>query len=187
MNLSNDANHVWHVWINKWAERKRNEKSEGGLRSLYEFKGLLQYLAYGHEQIQKAFEGKLRTTHQQCSQQPVEPLPTNVLKCCLGVDVTKCPILLDAKATIEAEDARSVAWYRDQIKKKKDPLGDEIFQILSATCGWHIFTEATKNGEKWSGVDTSEGYHLDESDRQFWRRMYESMAMDPDTEIEESL
>jgi len=183
--LSSDATHAWHVWINKRQE-KREETNEPREISLYEFKDLVSYLEYGHERIQQAFTGKLRTTHQQCSHQAVEQLPTNSLRCCLGQDVTTCPILLDAKQQIEAEDARRVAWYRDQIKKEKAPLGDEVFKILSATCGWHIYSEATKNPHGWSGVDTSERYHLDESDRRFWERTYASMAAsDPDDEDSE--
>lgn len=183
MKLSKDAVHAWHVWMNK-RQDSRAQTGDPRERSLYEFKDLLSYLEYGHVRIQQAFEGKLRTTHQQCSHQSVEQLPQNSLCCCLGTDVAKCPILLDAKQHIEAEDARRVAWYRDHIQKEKPPLGDEVFKILSAICGWHIYSEATKNPHGWSGVDTSEGYHLDESDRRFWERTYASMAAcsDPDDE-----
>lgn len=181
MKLNHDAEHAWHVWMNRRAD-ERAKAGEEREHSLYEFKSLISYLEYGHKQIQEAFEGKLRTTHQHCSHTAPEKLATNVLKCCLGKDVTQCPILLSLRDTVQAEDERRVNWYRDQLKQERAPMpAEEIFKLMSATCGWHIYREATKGGEGRFSVDTSEGYHLDESDRRFWERTYASLAaQDPD-------
>lgn len=168
--LSNEAAHIWHVWMNR-----RNQTSGQEFdHSPYEFKSCVQFLEYGHQQIQQAFEGTLPKVYKHCSLSPAEPLPANKLKCCLGTEVITCPILLSAKEVWEDEANRRREFYTRLGKPEKAELPKEdLFQILSHTCAWHIFTEQLTRE---SFLDTSEGYLLDETDRQFWSRTYESLA-----------
>lgn len=158
-----DVDQLWHVWINK-RQQERNDHTKWE-HSLYEFKNMLQFLTYGANQIQAAFEGTLPQTHQQCSHQPIEQLPVlNVLKCSReGVDVTKCPIL-------------------QSLTKVFDESGDglprtTLYELMAKTCAWHIYTGAigAPEGHHWA-YDTSMGYLLDETDRIFWNRIHENMA-----------
>lgn len=164
-----DADHIWHVWINK--RQQEHGKEQPWEHSLYEFKSMLQFLGYGAKQIQEAFEGKLPQAHQQCSHQPVEQLPVlNVLKCSReGVDVTQCSILKSLADVFE-----------DQTKVMSQPR-TVLYELMAKTCAWHIYAKAVgiPEGHHFA-IDTSMGYLLDETDRIFWDRVHTSMAMDPD-------
>ena len=167
------VDHIWHVWMN---QRKAYSSDDPFERGLYEFKSLVQFLEYGHQQIQRAYEGKLRTTHQQCSRTAPEPIKENRLKCCLnGTDVTECPILLSLKETAEKE--RQPLTFRDGTKFDRHVSDEEVYRLMARTCAWHIFAKAIGSTSGWHGIDTTEGYLMDESDRMFWRNvLYESMA-----------
>jgi hypothetical protein len=169
--LRQQANHIWHVWLNR-----RNTAGQFD-HSMYEFKSMLQFLAYGHEQIEKAFTGNLRTIHRQCSHSLTEKIPCNKLSCAFGTDVTKCEILVSIKTTFQAERERECG----KLGKHYDSVPDsEMYRVMANTCAWHMFTEPLKNG---TFLDTSEGWLTDVSDRMFWDRVYSSLAArDPDDE-----
>jgi hypothetical protein len=161
---------VWHVWINRRQDERR-ARGEEWERSLYEFKGMLGELRRLPHWIKRARTGDLPTVHQHCSRSPVERIPTNRLVCALGVDVTQCEILKSLRSTFDEERRRP--YYGERIGE------DEVDRVSAAVCCWHIFTSAIGDGP-W--IDTSEGYVQDESDRLFWQRTYELMAMDGDEE-----
>ncbi len=175
--------HIWHTWMNQYSD------GEGGTRgmaphSLYEFKGVLQFLRYGHEQIQKAFKGELATQHRQCSRQLPVPILDNRLRCCLGTNVLECPILTSLASKFQ-ENVDRVYPFNGK-KAYPDISADHLYVLMARTCAWHIFSTAVKASDKWGGIDTSEGYLLDESDRMYWRNLYEGMAaMDQYEEGEE--
>lgn len=162
-----DADHLWHVWMN----RRNFDRKDGAPHehSLYEFKSMLEFLEYGHRVIKDAFEGTLSKIHRQCSRsQPVQ-LEENVLKCaCEGVDVTKCPILLDVKQTF------------DDNKARYDVPVEMLYRTMAKTCAWHTYKVSCGIEEKGFQIDTSEGYLLDTSDRMFWDNVYQSMSTNPD-------
>jgi len=166
------ADHIWHVWMNHFAD----EESRSGKKrphSLYEFKSLLQFLEWGWKRLQDAYLGKLAVTHQQCSQSTPEPITQNYLKCCLGVDVTKCDILLSLKSTFEAERNRECG----QLGKYYSNVSDEqMYRKMANVCAWHIYKGVTKGSEGFNGIDTTEGHLMDVGDRMFWDRTYASMA-----------
>jgi len=176
-----NADHIWHVWINK----RQDERRKGGLgweHSLYEFKSLLQFLTYGHKQIEDAFTGNLPKAHKQCSHSPVVPVLDNKLYCCLGKEVTTCPILISLKDAVTAERDR-VAPY-DGSRPYADVDDQQLYRLMAKTCAWHIYHDACSipDGHHFT-CDTSEGYLIDKTDRMFWDRVYESMsASDPDTD-----
>jgi hypothetical protein len=170
------ADHIWHVWINRYSGELPKEEWP---HSLYEFKSMLNFLEYGHRLIQKAFDGELPKTHQQCSHQLPVPIINNVLKCAIGTSVIKCPILLSLRDTWQKQMEVVTPF------NNKKPYGDLpielLYQTMSKTCAWHMYTTAVgaAKGYYWGGIDTSEGYLMDESDRMFWSRVYESMSYDP--------
>jgi hypothetical protein len=174
-----NADQLYHVWIN----RRQDERRKAGAEwegSLYEFKSMLNFLSYGHDQIRKAVEGRLPATHRQCSRCEPEPVENNRLMCCLGKDVLTCPILCSLKATIEEERYR-VAPY-DGEKHYANVDDEQLYRLMARTCAWHIYHEETgiQDGHHFQ-VDTSEGYLLDKTDRIFWDRVYTSLAgSDPD-------
>ncbi len=135
-------------------------------------------LESGHIRIQKAFNEALPTTHQQCS----EKIEHNRLMCCLGTEVPKCEILVSIKTLFDDERTRKTP---SGYEPYKDVSDEHCFRIMARTCAWHIYKTVTKGQEEWAGVDTSEGYHLDEGDRRFWARVYESMAYNTDQPEEE--
>lgn len=161
------GSHLWHVWMNKRNEGRAG--SDDWEHSTYEFKNLIDWLQYGHERIASAFEDRLPKTHRQCSLSEAEAVPQNVLKCCLGEDVTTCQILASLRKTIG--EYREQPFYRD--------FSDaDLYRLMSFTCGWHIFTTAVGVPKKHQfHCDTSEGYMLDVTDRMFWDRVYSSMSM----------
>ena len=158
-----DADHLWHVWMNRRNSPKIGAKGEFE-HSLYEFKNMLQFLEYGHVVIQKAFEGKLPTVHQQCSHVEPVKIEKNVLKCaCEGQEVTTCPILLSIKEVF-AENHRY------------DIPVEHLYRTMAKTCAWHSYKISTGIKEGMSKCDLSEGFLLDESDRMFWNTVYENLS-----------
>lgn len=162
--LNNEETHLWHSWMNKTSGilSKDNQLVD---RTIYEFKSMLQWLSYGHIKIAEEFEGKLPTLHRQCSHQPAEEIKQNELRCAIGKNVLECPILASLKAAFEAQLSQ--------------PPSQSLFRIMSATCAFHLMQVATGMTEGFR-IDTSEGYMQDTSDRMFWQRTYQSMAMEPE-------
>lgn len=177
--------HIWHVWINHRQVSLREQSGEHTHEhSLYEFKSMLQFLDYGHKVIQDAFEGKLATAHKQCSHSPTIPIINNTLRCAIGNEVTSCPILLQLRETFQKEVERVYPFNGEK------PYGDlppeSVYSLMAKTCAWHIYMTSCRVQEGWGGIDTSEGYLMDESDRMFWSNVYSSLAQgDPDEETEE--
>lgn len=174
--------HIWHVWINKRqdAERKANPEHKHE-HSLYEFKSMLEFLSYGKNVIRDAFENKLPTIHKQCSQSPEIPIVSNILKCARGEVVTTCPILLHLKATFDEAVNRVLPFSGE--KAYGDLTPEAVYDLMAKTCAWHIYKESVNATDEWGGIDTSEGWVMDTSDRMFWDTVYSHMAGDdPDTE-----
>jgi len=182
MSVESSLDHIWHVWINRRQDgAKKDNPSHKHEHSLYEFRSMLQFLTYGRKQIQDAFEGKLPTTHKQCSHSPTIPIINNVLKCSLGKEVVTCPILLQLKATFD-EKIASVYPLNGE-KAYPDVPPETVYGLMAKTCAWHIYGKSCNVTENWGGVDTSMGYLMDTSDRMFWDRVHENMSMtDPDDE-----
>src|SRR5579885_2709381 len=155
-----DLNHIWHVWMNK--RQREGIPNQPWEHSLYEFKSMLQFLAYGHKQIKEAFEGELPQTHQQCSHQPVEQLKVvNTLRCAReGIDVTKCPILLSLQKTFNEEHERVYSFNGE--KAYPDLDADSVYELMAKTCAWHIYEAACGIPKGFNfNVDTSMGYLMD--------------------------
>lgn len=175
----NNLEHIWHVWINRRQETRRaRNPASSHEHSLYEFKSMLQFLDYGHCVIQAAFEGKLAKAHKQCSHSPTLPILNNVLRCAIGEDVTTCPILLQLRSTF-LEQIERVTPYNGE-KPYGDLPPESVYGLMAKTCAWHIYTTSVRAQDGFGGIDTSEGYLMDESDRMFWSNVYASMAHDPD-------
>lgn len=167
------ADHMWHAWINRQNDIKGGEDWD---HSLYEFKNVFQFLEYGHKQIADAFEGRLRTTHRQCSHQAAVEIKENSLRCaCQGVDVTKCPMLLGIKEVFEEHKGRNEHY---------DIPVEFLYRTMAKTCAWHSLKIALKIGNSGMGCDLSEGILCDESDRMYWRNLYDNMAADSEEESE---
>lgn len=162
--------HLWHCWINQRQDGRKGDEWE---HSLYEFKHMVEWLQYGHERIAQAFEGRLPKTHRQCSHSPEETVPGNVLKCCIGTEVVKCEILASLRASVEENRTRATK-YKNPYEGFTDA---DLYRLMSFTCAWHIYTTATGTPNRYWAIDTSEGYMLDVTDRMFWDRVHESMAM----------
>ncbi len=164
--LPSNASWLWHSWMNKQSDLL---KKDGSLipSTIYEFKNMLSWLAYGHLKIAEAFQGNLPKVHRQCSMSPKEEVKEPKLTCAIGKDVLQCEILASLKAECEAYAQRPTG---------NDPFTDkEMYRLMSATCAFHVLHEATGMTRKLR-LDTSEGYMQDTSDRMFWDRVYESMA-----------
>ena len=179
--------HIWHVWINKRqdSERQTNLQHQHE-HSLYEFKSMLEFLDYGHRVIQDAFEGTLPTIHKQCSHSPELPIVNNVLKCALGEEVVTCPILLQLQGTFKEQVERVYPFNGEK------PYGDlppeSVYSLMAKTCAWHIYRESCNVTEGWGGVDTSEGWLMDTSDRMFWDTVYSHMAAgDPEGDTNDAI
>lgn len=171
-NATYNADHIWHVWINHRQDERRGLEWE---HSLYEFKSMLQFLTYGRKQIQKAFTGNLPKTHRQCSRCAPEPIPNNHLSCCLGQEVTTCPILTSLKATVEEQRTRITPF--DGKAHYANVTDEHLYRLMAQTCAWHIYHEACNiKDERTFYVDTSEGYLMSVSDRMFWDRIYNSLS-----------
>ena len=191
--MPKQGDHLWHVWINRRQELLRDEAKAKGEdpmatweHSLYEFKDLIHWLQYGHERIASAFEKRLPTVHRQCSLSAPEPVPDNVLKCCIGEVVIACPILKSLRDEVE----RQCEWKLPGSNRPYANFSDaDLYRLMSFTCAWHIYTTATGTpvGHHFA-IDTSEGYMLDTTDRMFWGRLYANMAAgDPTTPEPEPL
>lgn len=171
-----NADHLFHVWINRrQSALKKADPDHHHEHSLYEFKDILQFLEYGHTLIQRAFEGKLDTTHQQCSHQAPVPIKNNVLKCaCMGQEVTTCPMLLGLKTVFEEDKAHY------------DIPVEHLYRTMAKTCAWHSYKISCNVPEGAWGCDLSEGVLMDESDRMFWSNVYSSLSQsdeeDPESE-----
>lgn len=151
--MRDNMDYVWHLWLNRWS------RENGHNSSMYKFKQMLNFLKYGWVLLEKAFTGTLPTVHQQCSHSTPEKIVENKLLCVLGKNVCECPFLLSIKATCESQPEHSKV------------TEQEMYQIMANTCAWHIFTESQKRF-----VDTSGGWLTDESDRMYWRNVYENLA-----------
>ena len=173
--LSRQADHIWHVWMNKYS----TEQSKWP-HSLYEFKSLLEFLQWGWKRLEQAFTANLPTEHQQCSLSPVEPIKENILKCCLGAECVKCDILLGLKATFDDERNRT----RGVLGKFYDQVPEtEVYKRMANTCAWHIYTKTCGIvDEGFHGVDTTEGHLMDTGDRMYWDRLYQSLSQTDDGE-----
>lgn len=173
------ANHIWHVWMNRLNEGKKADEWD---HSIYLWKDALAFTEYGHDRIKQAFDGTLPQTHQQCPLSAPERIEQNTLRCCLGQEVTTCPILLQIKGIHEEHWNRPIVecsgydpgkYYREKVSP------EDMYRTMAKTCAWHVYEESKKHF-----VDASEGFHLDESDRRFWRRAYDSMAgCDPESPV----
>lgn len=178
------ATHIWHVWMNRRNEERQKAGKEFD-HSMYTWKDALSFAQYGHRRIKEAFDGKLPKVHQQCSMSAPAEIKENRLVCCLGQEVTTCPMLLQIKAIHEEHwHAPIVAcsghdsgkYYREKVTE------EDMHKTMAKTCAWHVYEESRARF-----VDSSEGFHLDEGDRIFWQRTYASMAgSDPDDEQEET-
>lgn len=166
--LRNDTDHLWHVWINQYAQGE-SEKGKPRPHSLYEFKSMLQALPWLGRTLGKERKGELPKTHRQCSRCAPEHIHENHLECCLGVKCAECPILISLRTSIAA---RSKEHY-------KEITDEDVDHLCGLTCAWHIFTTATGTPADHWGCDTSEGYIKDESDRMFWSNLYKSLSGGP--------
>lgn len=151
-----DANHAWHVWINRRQDERR-KSGEPFEHDLYEWKNALGEMRRLPRLFKALREGTLPKVHRQCSHSAPESITENRLRCCLGEDVSECIILASLRATLTEQ--RIDAADQDRIQ------GD--------TCAWHIYQNSSR-------CDTSEGYITDESDRRFWSNLYESLAAGDD-------
>ena len=172
------ADHVFHTWINR-RQQERRQAGEPWESDLYEWMHAEQEMRRLPVWLERARTGTLPTSHQQCSHSPVEPIEGNRLICALGQDVTACPILASLYASFERDLARE----RQLHAERGFPLriNEADADVLAArVCCWHIFMEKQRH----PGIDTSEGYVQDESDRRFWGNVYSNLAMADQLETE---
>lgn len=142
-----EMDHPWHVAIIRFHDDAR-ERGEYRSPFMYEAKRAFQEVPRMIYWLRTERLGQMPKMHQQCSMQAPEPLPENVLTCCLGVECRKCPELL----AIEAADITP----------------EESDEAKAWTCAAHILMK---------GGDTmGEGYILTTGDRVFWDRTYANLA-----------
>lgn len=154
------ADHIWHVWLNKW-NRLRGEFDH----SMYEFESMLSFLTYGAKLIEKAFTGTLPPEH-------------NTLRCAMGKTVTECEILADIRATFDTERQRECEVLGRRYRRYAGVSDKQMFRVMANTCAWHMYTEPIRTREY---IDTTDGWLMDESDRKYWRHLYENMSQsDPE-------
>jgi hypothetical protein len=159
--------HVWHVWINRRQDQRR-ATGEQWESDLYAWKDALRELERIPLWLKRVRENTLPTLHKQCSQQDPEPIAENRLICALGTNVAECPILKSLYETVAEHSA--IKHYSDVTVEDADALGGKV-------CAWHIFrTVFGITGDRASYIDTSEGYVQDESDRMYWRRVYDNLS-----------
>ena len=159
--LPKHGDHLWHVFMNRLSEKDHDH-------TLYEFKNTIHWLEYGHEKIAQAFEGRLPSTHRQCSMSYVEAVPSPELRCAIGKNVLDCEILSQLRAVVDEHRNKEQGFYADFTE-------EALYRLMSLTCAWHILKQAAGMQQGWR-LDTSEGYMQDTSDRIFWERTYRSMA-----------
>jgi len=160
--LPKHGDHLWHVFMTRISEKEHDH-------TLYEFKNMIQWLQYGHEKISQAFEGRLPSQHRQCSHSAVEPVPDPTLQCAIGKNVLECEILQKLRVVVDEHKSMERGYYAGFTDA-------DLYRLMSLTCAWHILKKSTLMQPGWGGVDTSEGYMQDTSDRMFWERTYRSMA-----------
>lgn len=144
---------IWHEWFN-------SEKDHDSTK--YAFKEMLLELERLPRLFKAQREGKLPKVHQQCSLSAPEPIGEK-LTCCLGVDVSTCPIL----KSLEAK-------FVEGRERYKDITDDQIDGVKAATCCQHVLRESEMGRSH--TFDTSEGYILTESDRLYWDNVYRNLA-----------
>ena len=147
---------------------------------MYSFKSAVQFMPWAGEAIKRARTGQLRTMHQHCSHCTPEPVENNVMRCWLGKDVAKCPILDSLKASIDTERKRTLP--NGQPSYYASVTDDQVYEVMGMVCTWHLLMShiACKDKELPNAafVDWNEGAFQDESDRRFWRETYDSMTAD---------
>jgi hypothetical protein len=154
--------YLWHWWINSLP--KDGPAGCPHKRHLYGFKSALESLGYFETYLRSAFTDSLRQTHQQCSLQAPEAIPSkNAVHCALGKCVTECPILLSLKESFEK--------HHDGYYKERVPA-EALYELMARTCAWHMLMEEI-DGRL---IDWNEGAMQDQSDRIFWDRVYDSLA-----------
>lgn len=142
---------AWHVAVNRFHDGKFGDNRSP---FMYEAKRAFQEVPRMIYWMRTERLGQMPKMHQQCSMQAPEPLPENVLTCCLGVECRKCPELLalDAADITPEQRDEAKAW----------------------TCAAHILMK---------GGDTmGEGYILTTGDRIFWDRTYANLAANCDAQ-----
>lgn len=137
---------------------------------LYEWKRAIEEMRRLPLWLKRAQEGTLPTDHQQCSRSATEAIDTNRLICALGVDVTACPILASLYASFAQQMDRDQRTANERFPATLD--ADGAYVLAARVCTWHIFMAKARG----SGIDTSEGYVQDESDRRYWSNVYSSLA-----------
>ena len=157
--FTRDVGQVWHEWFN-------SEKDHDSTK--YAFKEMLLELARLPHLFKAHREKTLPKVHQQCSVSKPVPIDNSKLTCCLGVDVSTCPIL----KSLEGYFAKRRKFYTSITEEQMDG-------VKAATCCQHILRES-EMGRRHT-FDTSEGYVLTESDRMYWDNVYANLAgADPD-------
>lgn len=119
--------------------------------------------------IRRARTGELPAVHQQCSHCKPEHIHENALLCAKGVNVNECPILASLRKSV----------------KERHVSDEDADKLCGLTCAWHILATSlgVEEDKSWHGIDTSEGYVQDASDRMFWSNLYESLSSSgPDSE-----
>lgn len=170
--------HALHVWINRRQdERGRGQEWEG---SLYAWKDMEAERERFPRILKAAFERTLPTVYQYCSQTDPEPIFENRLVCALGQEVTTCPILLSLRATFAEQREQRRRIEERQVNDQSGLTDDSAYQAMATVCTWHIFTTTFAVRLGHPQHDLSEGWAKDESDRRFWAKTYELMAMEPD-------
>lgn len=185
--MNNKIDHIWHVWINRRNPLGENSPrpssvTEPPMRSMYSWKDALQTLSWAPKAIKKAFTGALATQHQQCSHCKPVPIENNELRCWLGQDVTKCPILADLQACFKEEISRPYPDGRQSYCA--DVTDDDIYEVMGAVCVWHLLASDWAHDRRElpppAYIDWAEGALQDTSDRMFWENTYASMAQSVD-------
>jgi hypothetical protein len=169
--LSGKADHVFHVWINREADKNAEnvQPIDPHKDGLYDFKSAMNTLPYLTRMIEKERKRELPMVHQQCSRQSPEPLPENFLTCAFGVKLRECQILARLNATFD--EMRSKPYPDGQPSYYRDIPDSEIDKAKAMACVWHMLMG---NGKAF--VDWNEGAVQDESDKIYWRRVYDNLA-----------
>jgi hypothetical protein len=146
--------------------------------TMYAFKSAVQFMPWAGEAIKRARTGQLRTMHQHCSHCKPEPVENNVMRCWLGKDVAKCPILDSLKASIDEDRKRTLPDGRPSYYA--EVTDDQVYELMGMVCTWHLLMSHVASEAKElpppSYVDWNDGAFQDESDRRFWQETYKSMT-----------
>lgn len=147
--------HRWHVAINQFMFHSGDPKWTRDFskhRWMYEAKAAADEVPRLTMLFERERTGKLAQVHRQCSHSEPEPIPANVLTCCLGVKCAECPQL------------QGVA--------KMEGTPEEINTAKAWTCVAHILSEG--------GDQAGEGYILTTDDRMYWNNVYSNLAQTDD-------